>query len=253
MSQPKIFYDNRLDDGTPVASTTATGDYDVLNVRDMRPYTWHKGTALPFTITVDCGSAKTADYWAVYGHDLNTQAADIELRGSTDNFAASNVLIDSLTPADDEPFLREFNQASYRYWRFTVPAGATANPSFAILMVGDKLTLPVFVNEGFDPIGVKLVGNINRSQKGHPLGRVIQYEDWEQNLNFPLVTWAWLRSTWEPAWINNLRSKPFIFSWEHDNYAGEIRLVNIQGQYLTPHKAGAYADLVFTIAGVIRG
>lgn len=46
MGLPRIYHDNRLDDGTPAASTTDTG-YDVLNLLDWRPFTKWQPTALP--------------------------------------------------------------------------------------------------------------------------------------------------------------------------------------------------------------
>jgi len=89
---PKILHDNRLDDAAPVASTTAE-DYDVLNLRDWRPYTWWKPTALPATVTVDCGMARAADYAYINGHNLVSSHAAIEVRGSSDNFVTSDVRI----------------------------------------------------------------------------------------------------------------------------------------------------------------
>ena len=86
MQNPKIFHDNRLADGTPVASSTASG-YNVLNLRDFRPYTWWKPDAMPATVTVDSGKPMQADSVFLCGHDLGTQGTVVEVRGSDDNFA----------------------------------------------------------------------------------------------------------------------------------------------------------------------
>lgn len=118
MGYPKIFHDNRLDDATPVASTTATG-YDVLNLRDFRPYTEWQPTALPATVTVDCAVAKAADYGLVWGNDLHTHGVRAEFRGSTDNFSASDVLLGQVSPPSGGKagLLAEWTSAEYRYWR----------------------------------------------------------------------------------------------------------------------------------------
>ena len=116
---PAFFYDNRLADATPVASSTYTGNYAAANINDMRPYTWHKFNALPGTYTVDCGLAKAADYALIYGHDLFTNNCYVEVRGSTDNFATSDVLVAYATPTSDAPFLISFSTVSYRYWRYS--------------------------------------------------------------------------------------------------------------------------------------
>lgn len=165
---PKCLYENRLDDGTPAASTTAAG-YSVLNLRDWRAYTWWKPTALPATVTVDCGSAKAADYWAVYGHDLATQGCTIELRGSTDNFSASNVLVDTVTPSTDAAFVRHFASATYRYWRLRI-TGAASMPSLAIASVGVAMDIPAYLSEGFDPLGLYAPGRA-QPQRARPRAR----------------------------------------------------------------------------------
>jgi hypothetical protein len=52
-AKPLILYDNRLDDGTPTATDTAAG-YDVLNLKDLRTYTyWIAGGFGTKYVTVD--------------------------------------------------------------------------------------------------------------------------------------------------------------------------------------------------------
>lgn len=207
---------------------------------------------MPATVTVDCGSAKSADYAVVYGHDLYTQGATLEIRGSTDNFGASDVLVATMTPTSNNPFLLQFASASYRYWRVRV-TGATA-PSLAIVSMGVGLDIPSFCVEGFDPIGRKLKGQYNRSVQGNPLGRVILYEEWAETLKFELVNettgWTWVRNTFLPAWRAHLRSKPFIFVWEPVSHSDELYLVASKDEFQTPHKVGQYIDLTMPVVGL---
>src|SRR5690606_6067250 len=111
---------------------------------------WWKPAALPASITVDCGAAKAADYALVWGHDLATRGATLEVRGSDDNFDAIDVLLAAHTPADNKPFLLQFATASWRYWRVTVDG--VAAPSLAIVAVGAALQMPSQVQWGFDPL-----------------------------------------------------------------------------------------------------
>lgn len=242
---PKMLYNSRLDDATPVASTTATG-YSVLNLRDWRSYTAWQPTALPATVTVDCGSAVAADYWLIYGHDLFTQGCTIEVRGSTDNFAASNVLVDTVTPASNANFVRHFASASYRYWRFRI-TGAATMPSIQIAAVGVAMDIPAYLSSGFDPIGREPMGAFSRSETGQPLGRTVQWEKWSQDLTFEALTWTWLRDTWEPAWDAHLLNDPFVFQWDPSGHAAEIFLVNTEGGFKAPHGTGSYLSLSFRL------
>ena len=253
MGFPKLLFDNRFVDAVPVASTTATGNYAAANVADMRPYTWWKPTALPATVTVDCLSAKSANYALIYGHDLFTQGATLEVRGSTDNFAASNVLVATLTPTSNNPFLLEFGGVSYRYWRIKITG--TTMPSIAIAMIGAAFVMPKYLTSGFDPLSRLLIsqggsGSMNSNENGQALGKIIDFEQFTQTLQFDNVAWSWLRSTWQAAWRSNLRGSPFIFSWDSVNYPSEIYLVNAGDHYSTPHQQGGLTTLTFDVSGV---
>jgi len=246
---PSIVYDNRFADAAPVASTTEAGDYDVNNLTDFRPYTWWKPTALPATVRVDCGSVKTANCALVYGHDLGTQGATLEIRGSTDNWGASDVLIDSISPADDKPFLLQFSTASYQYHGLRITG--TTMPSLAIVALGMLFQFPRRLTAGFDPLGSKAVGQINRSGKGHPLGSVIDYDAWDETLGWRNLSWSWVRANFKPLWQSTLRGSPFVWLWDPTDHADEIYLVNSTGEYAAPHNTGQFCDLTFDIQGVV--
>lgn len=248
MTAPRIFYDSRFADGGLVASSTASG-YHADNLTDWRPYTWWKPTALPATVTVDCGSAKAADYWFVYGHDLASQGATIELRGSTDNFGVSNVLVDSLTPSTDRPFVRTFAQASYRYWRLRITG--TTMPSIAIAAAGLKLELPGYLALDFDPVARRMVGQTNRNERGQPLGKIVDFVEREQRIVVRRVSWSWLRQTFVPVWNAHLRAVPFGFVWNAAIDA-EPWLATMGDEIETPHHAAQLCDIAFTLRNVVE-
>lgn len=239
---PKIFYESRFADAAPVASTTASG-YSVLNVRDWRPYTWWKATVLPATITVDCGVARAADYLLVYG-----EAATYEVRGSTDNFAASDVPLGSVTLTALGFGLVLFASVSYRYWRLRQTGSGT--PAVAIAAPGAALEFPRRMASGFDPIGRSVEGQSNRSERGHPLGSVIDFEEWSGSLSFKNLSQSWVRGTFVPAWKTHLRGSPFLFAWDPVDHASELYLVKAGPGYKTPHGVGQYCDLQFDVKGV---
>lgn len=247
MANPRILYENRLNDGTPVASSTASGN--VLNLRDFRNYTWWAPASLPATVTVDCGSAKAADYVLVYGHTLGTNGNTFELHGSTDNFAASDVTVATKTPTDDNPFAVFFNSTSYRYWRYRI-SGGTA-PQLAIASHGARLEFPFPPDDGFDPVARAVIGQTNRSEQGNPLGTVVYFEEWRQKLTFSNIGNSFVRNSWIPAWKAWLRSAPFVLAWDADNYPSDLQYAQASGAFDDPHHWGALSDLSFEIFGVI--
>jgi len=246
---PKILYDSRFNDGTPVASSTATG-FNVLNVRDMRPYTfWKPSTfASAQTITVDCGSAKAADYAAIYAHDMFSRGVTVQVRGSTDNFSASDVLVASSTPTSNLPVVLTFTAVSYRYWRLRFSGSAA--PTIGIALVGTALGLPRRHSLGFDPIGRSVKAQTNRSVAGWPLGRVVSFEEWRQQISIDVVTWTFLRNAWLPAWKAWLRAEPFLYAWDTVTRPGETVLAQMDGDFSAPTIGGELCRLEFALSGV---
>lgn len=246
---PRFLYDSRFGDNTPVASSTADGNFAAANLADWRRYTWWKPATLPASVTVDCGVARAADYALILGHDMHSVGASLELAGSTDDFVASDVLVAGGTPGSNDPYLLTFDSASYRYWRFRF-IGATA-PSIAIAAAGAVLTAPEGIRQPFDPLGRKVNGRANVNENGHPLGRVVDFEEWEQSITLDKVLWSWVRETFLPAWRAHLRSTPFAFAWDSEAAPTDIVLVNGGMEFTTPHYKGSRADLRLKLSGVV--
>lgn len=246
---PKILWDNRLADGTPVASSTAA-TYSVVNLRDWRAYTYWQPTSLPATVTVDCGSAKAADFGALFRHDLATQGVSVEVRGSTDNFSASDVLLASNTPTTDLPLLLSFNSASYRYWRWRFTGGISM-PTVALAPIGAALAFELPLPYGFDPLGRKVVSARNRSVAGWPLGTVVEFEEWSENVSARNASQTWLRNTFLPAWDAHLVAEPFLFAWDPGDHPSEIYLTNVSGELRAPHQPLGRCDVSFALTGVV--
>lgn len=247
MALSKILFTNLLAAGALSASTTAVG-YAVASLGDFRPYTWWKGTAMPEYVTVDYGSPVAANMLAVFGHDLGTRGATLEVRGSTDNFAASDVLVASKTPTTDDPFSVSFTQVAYRYWRLKA-TGATV-VSLACPILGLAMELPCGLEAPFDPVGRKVEGRRISNNNGQPLGNLVDFESWEATLKLRAITWSWVRATWLPAWKSALRSQPFAFAWDPTNYPDEVRLVTTDGDFDTPHSSGSICELSVKLKGV---
>lgn len=247
--KPRIFYDNRFDDGAIVATAAATGTAGE-NIADWRPYTWYRPTGLPATLTVDCGSARAADYAAVYGHTLFTAGCGIEVRGSTDNFNASDVLIASSVPTSNGPILLQFNSVSYRYWRLRI-TGAAVMPAIAIAAIGQRMELPGFLGLDFDPTRRSIRAQSNTNLDGQPLGKVIEHTQQKRTLTLRMVTPAWIRNTFLPAWREHLRSAPFLLAWNAVLDPTNVVLAVAEDELRTPHNPGGLADLSFDIVNTV--
>lgn len=246
MTAPRIYYDNRFADNFVTASTTLAGTY-ANNVSNWRTFEYWTPTAMPATITVDSGSAATLDYWGLIGHNLHTKGCTVELRRSTDNFSASDVLVDTLTPSTDADFIRWPASTSYRYTRMRFTTGTA--PTIAIALAGNKFELQGYLDPSYDPLGRTSVGQQNMNENGRALGRNVDYNEFRQTVHMRLCQWAWLRSTLIPAWNAHIRSKPFAWQWNAAQDSAPMLVV--AGEKLsTPHSPGIQAEYSFDIAGV---
>lgn len=245
-TRPFIAWDNRFADAVPVANNTAAGA--AVNLGDFRPYTSWSPASFPATVTVDCGAAKSADSISVFNHDLFSNGCTIYVRGSTDNFVSSNVLLLTYVPASDSPFVATFASSSYRYWRLTITG--TYSPALSIVAIGAMLEFPVRLPYGFDPLARKIFGQANISEHGLPLGKSVLFEQWSQQLAFQNVDNSWLRSTYMPAWKAHLRHNPFLFAVDLTNYPSEIYLVESDGDSRTPASMPLKSNLQLTVKGV---
>lgn len=222
MSNPVLAYTNLLESASSVAASSEAVGFDVENAFDWLTFDFWKPTgSTSETLTADMGSAAAADYWAVYAHDAHTQGATLQLRGSTDNFSASDVLVDSVAPASGAPIVRTFTSVSYRYWRLVIVGGSAAS-SIGVFSFGPRLDMPDGMQIGFTPPTMSYNDEVlnSESQGGAFLGRSIVRQGAEGRMQFELMTPAWVRSDWLP-FLEHARIKPFFLSWDPTNYPAE--------------------------------
>lgn len=227
--KPYILLDNRLDDGVPTATTTASG-YDVLNLRDWRPYTyWKANTNAVHYLTVDCGSAKTADSLAILSHDLFTQGAQVSVECSSDNFSAdTTVALAAFGPTDNKAVFKTFAAQTKRYWRLKI-ANLTAACFLGILAIGTRITFPRYLLESFDPIAEEPKGESARNPNGQILGSVVGYIEKTARVRFQSLTTTFAESTFRPAWdLHISKFKPFFWMPDYTNRPQDAFLMAIK-------------------------
>lgn len=242
---PLILHESRFDDATPVASSTAAGDYHVLNVRDWRNFTWWKPSAVPANVTVDCGGDEAADYLLVYG-----EAGTYEARSSTDNFSANDTLRGTVTLTQAGLGLAVFTSAAARYWRLNIPSGAA--PAVAIAAIGRKLEFPRRLRQPFDALAHAARGEVRDSEEGNPLGAVDAYDEWSQTIELHSIDRSWVTGTWRPAWLAHLKNEPSVFAWDPDDHATELYHVKPIREYAAPSRHGNFVNFGAVLRGKVE-
>lgn len=245
MATPIILYDSRFLDGTPTATDTAAG-FSVLNIRDYRAYTfWKAASAGTKYITVDCGTAKSADCLAIIGHNLKTANASISVESSADNITWTERLA-SFTPSTDRAFLKTFISASARYWRVKIVT-ASVVPYLAVAFLGVRLTFPYPPDTPYVPYKETVEAETLQGKTGHILGSVIRFKPIEISAKFSNLTRTWVMNNFKPFWDNHASDfKPFFWAWDIDTYPDMVFYVSIDEgmSYEMPMSVLSYIDSI---------
>ena len=234
--KPVLLYDNRFLDGTPTAcSTDAASDYDILNIKDWRPYTLWKAanTTTPCYITVDCGLAKAADALGILRHNFGTIGADISVECSSDNFGADiTVALAPFSPADDYLIFKTFSTQTKQHWRLKIDGAVSAAPKIGVLVTGVKFLFERYLKSPFDPQPEKLINSSKVSNEGHILGVTKRFIEYMIQPRFTRLTPSWVKNTFRPIWDAHLSDgKPFFWAWELDNYSDEVYYVALKDKF----------------------
>ena len=229
-AKPILLFDNRFDDGTPTATSEATG-FPIENAFDLREYMFWKATdnATQY-LTIDCASAKSADALGIMGHNLNTVGATVSVEYSTTG-AWGGEEVEALAgfePTDDTALLKVFTTAEKRYWRVKI-AGSSAAPYIGVLILGERLTMEKYISGGsFDPQPERPVSETVINDAGHHLGTVLDRTEIVINASWRNLIPAWVDSTFRPAWDDYLSQlKPFFWAWDITNHADEVHFVRL--------------------------
>lgn len=146
-SLPTILFNNLFLSGTLAASSEATGYPKENAVSENTNKSW-KPSSLPATLSVDLGSSRAVDSFALVAHNCGTNANTVELQSSPDNSTWTTRC--TVTPTDDTTILGLFNSVSARYWRIRISNGTA--PNIGVAMIGVRFTFPAGVRAPYTPI-----------------------------------------------------------------------------------------------------
>jgi len=200
------------------ASTTDPTDtsFNVLNVIDMRPYTfWRPDTATGVKyITIDTGqTTSVADAFAVVGHNLSSASSVIAIQHSSDNFGTITTA-STITPPDNKAFGTLFSSAVNRYWRIAIPQPTTVKPYIGVILLGEKLTIPRNEGKAINPEAHIAISEGADSKTLQPLGVINRGKQRRLQVNISAVGTTWINESFLPVWDNHLSlSKPFLWHW----------------------------------------
>lgn len=245
---PRILYENRLLDGTPTATDTdATGDFSVNHLTDLRTYTFWKAASYGTKyITIDCGSAKSADSFGIISHNLATASATVSLESSATGAWAGEetARVAGFVPAADTAIFKTFATASARYWRVKIVTASVA-PYIGVCMFGGALEFPVYPEAPFTPESEGIVAEIASGKEGNLLGATIRHFPISCKASFDSPPLSFVDGAFATFWQTHGRMlKPFFWVPNLADFPGVIRFVRFPDGFklATPRSNMTYAD-----------
>lgn len=238
---------------TIVAPTTnSTGDYSIDYVHNFLEVNMWKerstaiSTARTITFDAGVGNAYPADYFAIYGHNLNTST--LSLDASTDNFAASTIsVVAAFTVGTTGAILNEFTSpGSYRYWRFTFSRSTVTESFISILSLGTKTELD-YIQPPFDPYAQEIMANVNLSQGGYVTGIHKKYT--ERKLAINLFNQSTTVYSSVKTWFETHEAKNFIAAWDSTGSSADIYLVRPDLDFNNPINTEHFRDITINLKG----
>jgi len=168
-------YSKNISDATITYTGTPDTDFPLDNLYDPEKYTIFKDTSVAsgVSVKIDFGSGEECDS-IVLGSLIATSGVTCTLYGSNDDISYSAVTTIS-TGATATDTLKEFTQATWRYWRLTF----TTVGSFTILQIGNiflgnKLELshnPELIGTAE---GLEYQGTVSKTITGYKSGKQTQ-------------------------------------------------------------------------------
>jgi len=253
-----ICYDNLLTSPllTSVVATSEQTGYSVENCFDWytTSYWSPTNTVASHRFVASFGAPITADYFAIYRHNLGTVGGTVVLEYSSDN-ATWFTAFTATTATDNELLLETFTAQTKQYWRVTFATTSTEQLFVGVVMFGQKLPLYRGMVGGFVvPRHGRKNEIINqRTEGGQFVGRIKTSQGARSNITFKTITQAWIRDYWE-AFVLHAELKPFLFSWNHEYYPQDACYCVVDGEIpSTAINDNRFCDVSLSVQCLLSG
>lgn len=240
----KIGYKNLFTvSGVTVTASTEATDYDKENAYDGFGYDWWKPTTNGDSwLRASFGSAKVANYMAIWGHDLADHVSSIKPQYSTNGGSSWNDAESAVMPSNNNTIFITWDDITAADWRVLV-----SNPStiavIAGVQIGEVLVFPHNMEVGFSPPSLTPVIKLKtaRTESGALLGGSKLSEGIKGNFTVTNLDPSWVRTYWQPFIGHAQNVKPFVFSWDSTNHSTEVVLAWLTEMMQPP----VYADSLY--------
>jgi hypothetical protein len=246
LTHARIGYDNIVPSAT-VTATSAETIWPVDSVQRENTFERWQPTSGNGSITIDNGTAKSADYIGIAAHTLGASSSMVTVEHSSDN--SSWTTIETVSPADSSAIMVIFAEVTDRYFRVSV-AGSTA-PQIGVIYLGMALAMERAIYSGHTPVtlGRMTEKRPTKSESGQFLGMSTIRKGLQTNFSWNNLKADWYREYFDP-FAKHARTKPFFIAWRPSKFPREIGYCWSTND-ITPSNMGVldYMDVSMSVEG----
>ena len=249
----KIGYKNLFTtSGVTVTASTEASTYAKENAYDGFGYDWWKPTATGDSwLRTSFGSSQTANYMAIWGHDLSDHGSSIKPQYSTDSGANWTDADSAVSPSDNDTLFFSWSDINAADWRVLV-TNPTTIAQIAGVQIGVTLDLPKGMRPGFAPPSlVPIIETVTRrSESGVFISGRKMSEGIKGSIKLKNIDPAWIRSDWIPFIDHVQTPKTFVFAWDDVTHTGEVVHAWVSGKVSPPkYQDPTYMSLALKFEG----
>ena len=203
-----LLYDNMITASATTLTTSGSSGSTtgVINLASWQPgEVWTSSATNPW-VKADAGSAVSADYLALFGHNLAVADVVTVYRSSD---ATTYTSVGTYTHDGRSIIYVPLKSASYRYWRVSFTSAAAV--TLGLMLLGKKTSPPWGTPIGFEHpnFGTDTAPFGATSRDGSFIAMTTKPKPQNTTLKLELLSEAWMRSTW-PALRDHVSKYPFL-------------------------------------------
>jgi hypothetical protein len=237
----RIGYKNLFEDsGATVTVSSESSGYEKENAYDWRQYDWWKPTSDGFqNIACSFSTAKTANYMAIWGHNLHQVSGEVWYQYSTDGGVSWVTSGGPTTTITGNTIFLNFNSIIAADWR--VLFKSTGVIIIAGVQIGEATIFERSMSPGFMPsaLSPEVGSKTAISELGVNLGVSTLRTGVSGSIQLTNLSPTWVRAYWVPLIAHLSSGKACVFSWDYEQHNDEALLIFKTGQiaipsYITP-------------------
>jgi hypothetical protein len=232
----RIGYKNIFENaGATVTVSTETAGFEKENAYDWKQYDWWKptGTSAEW-IASSFGTAQTADYAAVWGHNLNEVAGSVKPQYSTDGGSTWIDASTAVSVTTGRTIFIGFDSTTAADWRLLF--ASTGTVIIAGVQIGEATIFDKSMSPGFMPsaLSPEIESKTAMSELGINLGVSTLRSGVSGTIQLSNLSPTWVRSDWVSLIAHLNGGKSCVFTWDYEQHNDEAVLIWKKGQISTP-------------------